>query len=218
MALYPNVRYMQIVASLTDPSEAAGAQADGATMLELRLDLMEGDPAGIARECKNACTLPVIATYRSAQEGGRYFGSPEEWQERIAPVIPYVEYVDAERRFAAQAAIVRAAGKKIIASVHEQQMPSLPELFACERELMTYGDIPKIIVTPGDEDDLVNLVSFTRAAHKPICTGVMGARFRYARAILPLFGSELVYCHTGRPTAAGQYSVAEFVALARMLA
>ena len=41
----------------------------------------------------------------------------------------------------------------------------------------------------------------------------MGASFRYARAVLPLFGSEFVYRHTGVPTAEGQYSVEEFVAL-----
>jgi len=42
---------------------------------------------------------------------------------------------------------------------------------------------------------------------------VMGAQFRYARAILPLFGSELVYCNVGTATATGQYSVAEFTRL-----
>ena len=96
-------------------------------------------------------------------------------------------------------------------------MLPLPVLFGLEQELRAYGDIPKIIVTPENEDDLIDLIAFTRAAKKPICTGVMGARFRYARAILPLFGSELVYCHTGDPTAAGQYSVKEYVALARLL-
>jgi 3-dehydroquinate dehydratase-1 len=90
-------------------------------------------------------------------------------------------------------------------------------LFVLEQELRSYGDIPKIIVTPTNEDDLIDLIAFTRAAKKPICTGVMGAQFRYARAILPLFGSAFVYCHTGVPTAEGQYSVEEFVTLAKML-
>ena len=45
----------------------------------------------------------------------------------------------------------------------------------------------------------------------------MGVQFRHARALLPLFGSEFVYCHTGTPTAAGQYSVEEFVQLKRLL-
>ena len=208
---------MQIVASLTDPAQAAAAQAQGADIIELRFDLMAGDPVELVRQCRNVCALPVIATFRSAQEGGRYFGSPKEWAEKIAPVIPLVDYVDVEQQFAREAGPVKTAGKTIIASHHSAQMMPLHVLFMLEQELRSYGDIPKIIVTPGNEDDLIDLFAFTRAAKKPICTGVMGASFRYARAVLPLFGSEFVYCHTGVPTAEGQYSVEEFVALRKLL-
>jgi len=79
------------------------------------------------------------------------------------------------------------------------------------------GDIVKIIVTPFEDDDIINLIAFTHAIKKPLCTGVMGTRFRYARAILPLFGSHLVYCHAGAETAEGQYSVDEFVRLMALL-
>lgn len=209
---------MQIVASLTDPSQAALAQEQGAGIIELRFDLMDGDPVGLVQQCQKTCNLPIIATIRSAREGGRYFGSPEEWAKKIEPVIPLVDYVDIEQQFAAHAAMVKQAGKKIIASHHSAQMMPLHVLFVLEQELRSYGDIPKIIVTPGNEDDLIDLVAFTRAAKKPICTGVMGASFRYARAVLPLFGSEFVYCHTGTPTADGQYSVKDYVILAKLLA
>jgi len=208
---------MQIVASLTDPLLAGRAQEQGATMVELRFDLIAGDPVAAVRQCKEHCSLPIIATFRSAQEGGRYFGSPEEWKAKIAPIIPLVEYVDVEQQFAREAGPVKEAGKRIIASHHAARMLPLQVLFLVEQELRRYGDIPKIIVTPANEDDVLNLASFTRAAKKPICTGVMGERFRYARAILPLFGSELVYCHIGEATAAGQYSVEEFVALRKLL-
>ena len=217
MASPPTVTYMQIVASLTDPAQAALAQAQGAGIIELRFDLMDGDPVEIVQQCKTTSSLPIIATIRSAQEGGRYFGSPEEWAQKIAPVIPIVDYVDIEQQFAKQAAPVKEAGKKIIASHHSAQMMPLHVLFVLEQELRSYGDIPKIIVTPNNEDDLIDLIAFTRAAKKPICTGVMGTSFRCARAILPLFGSEFVYCHTGVPTAAGQYSVEEFVTLAKLM-
>jgi 3-dehydroquinate dehydratase-1 len=208
---------MQIVASLTDPSQAAAAQAQGAELLELRFDLMEGDPAKLVRQCKALSHLPVIATLRSTQEGGRYFGSPEEWAKKIAPVIPLVDYIDVEQQFARMAGPVKAAGRAIIASHHAAVMLPLHVLFVLEQELRAFGDIPKIIVTPRNEDDLIDLIAFTRAAKKPVCTGVMGTTFRYARAILPLFGSELVYCHTGVPAAEGQYSVEEFVALRKLL-
>jgi 3-dehydroquinate dehydratase-1 len=215
VASRPTVTYMQIVASLTDPAQAALAQ--GADIIELRFDLMDGNPVEVVQQCRMTSPLPIIATFRSAQEGGRYFGSPEEWAKKIAPVIPLVDYVDVEQKFAKQAAPVKAAGKTIIASHHAAQMMPLHVLFMLEQELRSYGDIPKIVVIPNNEDDLIDLIAFTRAAKKPICTGVMGAQFRYARAILPLFGSEFVYCHTGVPTAVGQYSVEEFVTLAKLL-
>jgi 3-dehydroquinate dehydratase-1 len=96
-------------------------------------------------------------------------------------------------------------------------MMMLPELFDKERKLRAYGDIVKIIVTPKNREDIIELIAFTHAVKKPLCTGVMGGKFRYARAILPLFGSEMVYCHVGTPTAAGQYSVQEFVRLMEWL-
>jgi len=209
---------MKIVAALTDPAHAGMAEEQGADMIELRLDLFEGDLAGHAKRCREQVTLPVIATLRSGAEGGQYFGNADEWMKRLAPLMPYVDYIDVEQRFADNAAAIRAVGKQVIASSHVGMMPSLTELFHLERSLREFGDIPKIIVTPSSEDDLIDLISFTTAAKKPICTGVMGSQYRHARAILPLFGSELVYCSVGAaPTAEGQYSVEEFVQLRKLL-
>ena len=101
VASRPTVTYMQIVASLTDPAQAALAQ--GADIIELRFDLMDGNPVEVVQQCRTTSPLPIIATFRSAQEGGRYFGSPEEWAKKIAPVIPLVDYVDVEQKFAKQA-------------------------------------------------------------------------------------------------------------------
>lgn len=208
---------MKIVAALTDPAHAATAREQGADLIELRLDLFGNDPVEKARRALRDAALPVIATLRSAGEGGQFFGNAEEWMDILSPLIPLAGYIDIEQRFAANAPAVRAAGKQIIASCHEGRMLSLAELFQTERNLRAYGDIPKIIVTPQTDDDLIDLISFTTAAKRPICTGVTGLQFRYARAILPLFGSEFVYCHTGTPTAAGQYSVTEFVQLRKLL-
>ena len=208
---------MKIVAALTDPAHAVMAQGQGADLIELRLDIFTGDLVEQARRCREEVTLPIIATLRSAPEGGRYFGNAEEWMERLSPLLPFVDYVDIEQRFSAHAPEIRAAKKQIITSCHEGTMLSLAELFHVERNLRAFGDIPKIVVTPQSEDDLIDLISFTSAAKKPICTGVTGSQFRHARAILPLFGSEFVYCHTGTPAAEGQYSVEEFVQLRKLL-
>jgi 3-dehydroquinate dehydratase-1 len=208
---------MKIVAALTDPSHAARAEAQGADLVELRLDLMSGDAVQIIRQYRKDCTLPVIATLRSAPEGGHWFGSADKWMEKIRPVIPHADYIDVEQQFSRHAPAIRAAGRTIIASYHAGAMMPLAFLFDKERELRAYGDIPKIVMTPKTTEDLVELVTFTEAAKKPVITGVMGSQFRYARAVLPLFGSAFVYCHSGDPTAEGQYSVEEFVALRNLL-
>jgi len=208
---------MKIVAALTDPSHAAKAEAQGADLVELRLDLMKGDPVKILRQYRKDCTLPVIATVRSAREGGQFFGDADAWIKKIRPVLPHADYIDIEQGFACHAREIHEAEKKIIASHHAGQMVPLYILFVMERELRAFGDIPKIVITPGSDADLVELITFTQAANKPIITGVMGSQFRHARAILPVFGSEFVYCHTGDPTAEGQYSVEEFVQLRQLL-
>jgi 3-dehydroquinate dehydratase-1 len=208
---------MKIVAALTDPAHASTAQEQGADIAELRFDLIAGDPVSIVQACRDACSMPIIATVRSAEEGGKFSGSAEEWFEKIRAVIPLVDYVDVEQRFSPCTTKVKQAGKMIIASHHAGKMIPLHDLFLLERDLRVYGDIVKIIVTPLEENDIINLIAFTHAIKKPLCTGVMGTRFRYARAILPLFGSHLVYCHAGTETAEGQYSVDEFVRLMALL-
>jgi 3-dehydroquinate dehydratase-1 len=208
---------MKIVAALTDPVHAARAQAQGADIVELRFDLMAGDPVNLVKTCREGCSLPVIATIRSAPEGGQFFGDAEEWFEKIRPVIPLVDFVDIEQRFAAFVPQIKKAGKIIISSYHTGGMPPLFELFQLERDFRTFGDIVKIIVTPAHEEDIIELIEFTHAIKKPLCTGVMGAQFRYARAILPLFGSQLIYCSAGTETAAGQYSVEEYIRLMELM-
>jgi 3-dehydroquinate dehydratase-1 len=211
------MKYMKIIAALTDPTHAAKAQKQGADLIELRVDLYDGDLVKLVKKAKAACQLPVILTLRSAQEGGQFFGDADAWMETIRPLLRYADYVDVEQPFALHAAAIREAGKKIIASHHAGQMIPLYILFVLERELRAFGDIPKIIVTPKTNEDILELMSFSLAVNKPIITGVMGTELRYARALLPLFGSEFVYCHTGSPTAAGQYSVEEFVKLKSLL-
>jgi 3-dehydroquinate dehydratase I len=208
---------MKIVAALTDPTHAAMAERQGADMVELRVDLYGGDLVQQVRDARAACPLPIIVTLRSAREGGQFFGTADEWIKKIEPLIPFADYIDIEQDFAKHACVIRNAGKKIIASHHSGQMIPLYILFVMERELREYGDIPKIVVTPQSDADIIELLSFTSAVNKPVITGVMGGRFRYARAVLPLFGSEFVYCHTGDPTAEGQYSVEEFVQLKKLL-
>ncbi|MEN6609994.1 MAG: type I 3-dehydroquinate dehydratase [Methanoregulaceae archaeon] len=208
---------MKIAASLTEPSGVHRAVLDGADVIEVRLDLFPDDPVRGAASVRALTDLPIIATLRSVQEGGKFMGDPDRWAEIVSAVLPYADYVDIEARFQEHAELVKDAGKTIIASAHVPDMPALPELFTLERMLRSFGDIPKIAVMPATLDDVINLISFTHAAAKPVCTSIMGAEFRNIRGVLPLFGSEFVYCHVGQPASHGQYSVAEFRELARLM-
>jgi 3-dehydroquinate dehydratase-1 len=96
-------------------------------------------------------------------------------------------------------------------------MPTPPELGRIEEMLRSYGDIPKIVVKPRTRDDLFRAYRVHPPGAEPICTSIMGAEFRYARAILPLMGSEFTFCHAGTPTAEGQYHISEMRQLADLL-
>jgi 3-dehydroquinate dehydratase-1 len=132
------------------------------------------------------------------------------WWEIAKPLLRYGDLVDVEMAYSSFSPEIHRLGKSIIASRHADTMPSAEELADLARDLRRYGDIPKIVVRPADERDLLTLLSFTLSAEKPICTGVQGEAYRYARVILPLFGSELAYTHAGTPAAQGQYSLGDF--------
>ena len=189
------------------PADLAGLRPD---MVEVRLDLGGTDLLHAVQPLRETAGIPVIATLRSRAEGGRFAGDEREWIRTVRPLLPLADWVDAELRFRRHAAEIRKGGKHVIASCHLSGMPDLQQMKVLERDLRSFGDLPKIVVTPKDERDLLALCSFTLSAEKPLCTGVTGERFRYARALLPLFGSELVYAHAGTPTAAGQFHIREF--------
>jgi 3-dehydroquinate dehydratase-1 len=208
---------MHYILSIAERGDAETAVEHDPDIIELRLDLLGNQISPEDLYILNPRALPVIATIRSNEEGGSFRGTPHEWRSEIEQWIPSADFIDIERAFGRFAPRIRERGCRIIASAHLAGMPERKELLSLEEELRTYGDIPKIVVTPGDRSDLLRLLEFTLGAESPICTGISGKKFRYGRALLPLFGSELVYCHGGRPTAEGQYHINDMHALMEML-
>ena len=208
---------MKTVGSISSLDGWRLACASPADLIEIRLDLLDDRHAPEVQCALADAPVPVILTQRSVEEGGRFSGSAPEWQRSLDPWLAYARYVDVEGRYREGAGTLREAGAMIIASAHRNDMPSLQALGRLEADLRTFGDIPKIVVTPGSLGDVIDLLAFTKDAEKPIATGVMGKRFRFARAFLPLFGSELAYCHAGAPTAEGQYGIREMELLLELL-
>lgn len=198
---------MQFVASIPDPAFIPAALAGRADLLEIRLDLTGPISSGEGKNTFRNIPVPLILTVRSSHEGGMFQGSPEEWWDLLQPLLPYARYVDVEREFRDFAPLLRERGKVVIASYHTESMPDAGTLEAIREDLSSYGDIPKIVVSPGSGDDVLSLLSFTLHAGKPIITSTMGARFSFARLMLPFFGSSFLFCHAGRPVAEGQVHI-----------
>lgn len=198
---------MKIVVSTNERPGTTDLLRYNPGLIELRLDLMQGDLQEIVQEWYAKTEIPLILTLRSDQEGGRFSGTPDEWLGMIQNLLPYASYIDTEQRFSPHARIIREQGVSIVASYHLKRMPSIQELATIDDNLRKYGDIPKIVVTPSDEHDMIIFLSFTLHAEKPVITSIMGEPFRHMRPLLPLFGSEWIFGHAGEATAAGQYHI-----------
>lgn len=208
---------MKIVVSVESAAAVDEVVEHNPTFIEVRLDRVEGDMLDQVRAIREKTAIPLIATLRSRDEGGRFVGDADLWVRIVGPIARYVDIVDVEAQYRDHAPFIKSQGVQILASLHTNEMPTPPELGWIEEMLRSYGDIPKIVVRPRTREDLFELITFTHRAQRPICTSIMGAEFRYARAILPLFGSEFTFCHAGTPTAEGQYHIREMRQLADLL-
>lgn len=198
---------MKIVVSTNERPARTNLLQYSPDLIEVRLDLLQDNLPEIVQEWYAKTEIPLVLTLRSVQEGGIFAGTPDEWLETMTPLLPYASYVDIEQRFSRHARFIREQGLGIVASFHMKRMPSIEELAAIDDTLREYGDIPKIVVTPSDEHDIIIFLSFTLHAEKPVITSIMGDQYRHIRPVLPLFGSEWIFAHGGEATAAGQYHI-----------
>lgn len=197
---------MKIVVSIADPTSIEEAQQSGADLVEIRIDLIKGDLRAQVESIREQTPLPLIGTIRSRAEGGAFDGNPPEWRRIMTPLLPYLDIVDMEYAVRAYAAGMKKRGKVVIASYHTGDMPQREGLEKILGILRSYGDLPKIVVRPETADDLIAFLSFTLHSG-PMITSITGEEFRFARVLLPLFGSEMVFCHAGSPVAEGQYHI-----------
>jgi 3-dehydroquinate dehydratase I len=209
---------MKIVVSTFERPGRTDLLGHNPDLIEIRLDLVKEDLEETVREWHKATGIPLILTIRSESEGGAFPGTTDTWFEMIIPLLSYASYIDIEQQFSSRAGYIREKGIKIVASCHMQSMPSIQELSVIDDTLREYGDIPKIVVTPSDKQDILMFLSFTLHAGKPVVTSFMGGKYNYMRPLLPLFGSEWIFGHAGEATAAGQYHISDIQAIyARLL-
>ncbi len=204
-----------IVASLAnDPVDSAiRAKKLGADILELRIDLLNADPAQSLRYLKKL-GLPVIITNRMKQEGGACASSEDNRIGTLVSLLPLADAVDIELCAEKRDIVVnkaRSAGKQVIISTHDfMRTPGFDIMMGIIEESFEAGaDIAKLAVMPDSLEDVLTLFDVTLHAKGAVCTIAMGEKGRHSRVIAPIYGSVMTYGYVDRATAPGQLRVDE---------
>lgn len=207
----------RIVASLA-ASEDALAAGD-ADMIEVRLDLVKGDPFDVLKAVRAATKKPIIATNRLKAEGGQWQGDEEERISILIEAAKLADWVDIELRATLRKDVLKKVKKPVIVSYHDfAGMPSRVQLEAILDEMKGAGaTISKIAVTPSAMKDNLAILGFLLESDTPLCMIAMGPMGRHLRAVAPLYGSLLTYGYVSRPTAPGQMSISELKEALKLL-
>jgi len=209
----------RIVAVLGKNALKDARQASEADMLEVRLDLVEGDPLEVMRSIRSAMNLPLIATNRWRAEGGLFRGTEKERIDLLCQASEYADFVDIELRAELKDELMGRIDKPAIVSYHDfTRMPSPEELRSTLFEISETGaSIAKIAVTPGFLGDNLTLLELLLKANTPLCVIAMGELGRHMRAIAPIYGSVLTYGYVSEATAPGQMTVSELKQMQTLL-
>jgi 3-dehydroquinate dehydratase-1 len=178
-------------------------------VLEVRLDAFDAAPD--LRETP----VPVLATVRAPEEGGRNALSARERASRYLAVLGQVAALDVELASARVLADVldaaRARKIRIVLSFHDfAGMPSLATLRAMQRRAVKLGaDVFKVAVTARTPGEFGALIALLEAAPLPTAVMGMGPLGKVSRLAAAACGSVLNYGWIERPNVTGQWSARE---------
>jgi 3-dehydroquinate dehydratase/shikimate dehydrogenase len=189
--------------------------------VELRLDAMSEEPEFRAlRACLEGRTL--IATVRSASEGGAFRGQAGEAQRLLSKALDAgFEFVDVEFRRGGGDEAARIPPSRKILSFHDPEGIPADMSALVTRMLATPARFVKVVATANDSGDARRLLEL-QAAHRDGRLAIfgMGEAGIATRALAPYLGAALAYgaLLPGRVTAPGQLlarDLAEIYGVAR---
>jgi 3-dehydroquinate dehydratase-1 len=189
--------------------DAALAEGLGADLVEVRLDLLPGDPITTIRTVRDATTLPIIATNRMTSEGGAFRGGEDKRIEILAKASAWADLVDVELLAKKRDRLLEMVNVPVIISYHDfEGMPPLDVLRSMLEEIFEAGaDIAKLALTPPSLEDCLELMKLLLETEGPTTLMGMGDVGKHLRAVAPIYGSVLTYGYIGTPTAPGQIPV-----------
>jgi len=185
----------------------AAAFAKDLTAIEVRLDaLQEPGDFGALRACFEGKTL--VATLRSASEGGSFSGSVEEARSLLSKALAAgFELIDVEYRAGKNADLMGLPPSKVVVSVHD--LEGLPPDVAglAERMAATGARYVKIVGTANDSSDAVRLLEAQKSfGESNVSLFGMGEAGIATRVLAPYLGAPLMFASfvPGGATAPGQ--------------
>ena len=192
LAKLPRIRICACIAGNNTLANITKAQSIGASMVELRLDLMEEpDISGLIAEC----ALPVIATDRGVDKSNL-----KKAIEAGCDIVDIeIEFPEKEELMA----LARHKRCRIILSHHDHE--GTPEVFDQDFE---GADIIKMATTLRSREDGKKLLSFLleKTEKEKIVIG-MGQLGQYTRVAFPMLGSFLTYASFEDEVAPGQMNI-----------
>jgi 3-dehydroquinate dehydratase/shikimate dehydrogenase len=191
----------------TTVDEVFSGQHAGADCLEVRLDYLR-NPEESASAQWSRLPVPVIATCRGRERGGRFEGSIDDEIRILERAVDNgARMVDIDFRFA------RSFGKaEVIGSYHDfDKTPDDLETLM-EEVAESPGSIAKVATMVRSWNDNRRLLELlNRRWGKPIVVIGMGAMGQITRIVGPSRGSALTYTASGRESAPGQVSLEELL-------
>lgn len=196
----------------TPPERIAEATRLGMDIAELRIDLFaDRSPQAVLAEDDRFRNVPVLATIRSAAEGGQWDGTDSERYALYEAVLAHVAAVDVELSSTAIVPDVIAAAhdreRCVVVSFHDfERTPAASALDNIANRAHGAGaDIVKIAATCNTPGDLRTLAEYTlRHRDKGLVTIGMGEIGLASRIFFPALGSLFTFASFGEGTAAGQ--------------
>jgi 3-dehydroquinate dehydratase-1 len=205
-------------------AEVLSLAQQGLDVAELRVDhFARVDAAFVLARLDVFAGVPLLATIRSAAEGGGWKGSEAERLALFRALLPRVDAVDVEIASEIASDVVRdarRAGKLAIASFHDfAKTPgagALADVVARGRALG--ADVVKIATAVAGRDDLRSLARLLIDTDDIGLIAIgMGDAAVATRVLFPALGSLLTYAHAGTATAPGQIPLVEMQQLLRRL-
>ena len=196
-------------------------------VVEARLDGFDlSDLPAILRAIQRVENLgiPVIATVRLPEDGGKWTGPEADRKPVLEAVLKVASTIDIEVNSTLRPTLCRQAaelGKPVIVSIHDfTGTPPFDILNGIVEDVLTCPNaLPKLAVRIENGQDINTLLKLvaSHALTRPMCVMGMGDTGTCTRIALPALGTKFTYGFLDQTSAPGQKHSSEILALLNQL-